>query len=279
MPAPGTDNILQVDVEDWYMDLDISSWSQYEDRVVEATALLLSILEETGNTATFFTLGYIAEHHPDLLERIRDGGHEIGSHGYCHKPLQNLSPPELEDDLLKSKRLLEEVSGTRVLGYRAPFFTLNEGTAWAVDAIERCGFVYDSSIFPVKTHLYGVPDAPCHPYRISSADLKKDDPNAELMEFPLSVYVVPILRRNIPIAGGFYLRLLPYEFIHYAIRRINRAGSPAVCYLHPWDLDPGKPVIDGLRWYHYYRLHAAERKLRKMLADFKFRSTREFIGS
>jgi polysaccharide deacetylase family protein (PEP-CTERM system associated) len=272
-----TANILQVDVEDWYMDLDIGSWDQYEDRIVEATSRLLSILEETGNTATFFTLGYVAERFPDLLGKVREHGHEIGSHGYGHKPLQDMSPAEFEEDVMRSKRIIEGLSGERVLGYRAPFFTLTEGTAWALDIIERCGFVYDSSIFPVRTHLYGMPDAPRFPYRISSSNIKKDDPEARLLEFPLSVFVLPGIRRNIPVAGGFYLRLFPYEFLYYAIKRINGADEPAVCYLHPWDLDPGKPVIDGLRWYHYFRLSAAERKLRKMLRDFRFISTREYI--
>jgi len=270
-------NILQVDVEDWYMDLDISTWNQYEDRVVEATTRLLSMLEETGSRATFFTLGYIAEHFPDLVRMITDGGHEVGSHGYAHKPLHEITPEEFERDLVRAKELLESVSGSRVVGYRAPFFTLSEKTAWALDGVERCGFAYDSSVFPVKTHLYGIPDAPLFPYRISSSGLRGNDPGAKLMEFPLSVYTLPIIRRNVPIAGGFYLRFFPYEFIHYAIRKINAGGNPAICYLHPWDLDPGKPVIDQLRWYHYYRLHVTEGKLMKMLRDFEFTSTRDYI--
>jgi len=143
--------------------------------------------------------------------------------------------------------------------------------------LKKNGLRYDSSIFPVKTPLYGVPDAPLFPYHISSSNIKKDNPEENFWEFPLSVYRIPVIKKNIPIAGGFYLRFLPYRFVSYAIKKINKANHPAICYLHPWELDPKQPREKSLKWYHYYRLHSTERKFKQLLRDFKFTSTRRWI--
>jgi len=228
--------------------------------------------------SNLFVLGYVAEHFPELVKRIKKGNHEIATHGYAHEPISKQTPAEFESDLQKSIEILERITGEKVLGFRAPQFTIVEKTAWAIDILKRNGLKYDSSIFPVKTHLYGVPEAPVFPYLISSSDIKKTQPDGEFCEVPLSVYKIPILQYNIAVAGGFYMRFLPYFFIRYAIRKINKSGQPAVCYLHPWELDPAQPRISSLGWYHYYRLSSTKGKFEKLLTDFEFTSVRGYFG-
>jgi len=271
------ENILQIDVEDWYCDLDIRSWHLYEDRVVSSTEKVLALLEDSGAQATFFILGYVAERHPNLVEKIRGRGHEIASHGYAHKRLTAQSPQEFEEDLIKSLGILQGITGADIWGYRAPQFTVMEETAWAIDILKKNGLKYDSSIFPVKTPLYGVPGAPRFPYHISSDNIKSDQPQGNFWEIPLSVYQLPFIKKNIPVAGGIYLRLLPYKFMAHALRQINKNNNVAVCYLHPWELDISKPRLDSLKWNHYYNCHNMENKLKEMLRDFKFTSTLRWI--
>ena len=268
-------NILTIDVEDWYMDIDIKHWESYEDRVVQNPHRVLNILAEAGAHATFFVVGYVAEHFPELVGTIKMQGHEIATHGYAHKRITQLSPSELEEDLLKSIDILQKITNDRVLGHRAREFTIMEKTSWAIDILKRNGMKYDSSVFPVKTHLYGVPAAPLFPYHISSSDIKLDAPEEDFLELPLSVYQIPAIRKNIPIAGGFYLRFLPYWFTKHAIKKINKQNQPAICYLHPWELDTAPPKLESLSWDHYWSLSKTEKKFRKLLRDFDFTSVRE----
>ena len=267
-------NILTIDVEDYYQGTEIKNWESYEDRVVQNTRKILNILCETNTKATFFVLGYVAEHFPGLVEEIKDEKHEIATHGYSHIPITNQTPSEFEEDLLKSIRILENITGDKVIGHRACRFTVMEKTAWAIDVLKKNGLKYDSSVFPVKTPLYGVPDAPLYFYHISSSNIKVDNEKEDFLELPLSVYKIPGIKKNIPIAGGFYLRFFPYLFIKHAIKKINRMNQPAVIYIHPWELDPGQPKIDSYMWYHYYRLSKMEQKFRRLLKDFKFTSVR-----
>jgi polysaccharide deacetylase family protein (PEP-CTERM system associated) len=271
-------NILTIDVEDWYMDVDIRHWGDYQSRLVQSTQKVLSILAEMNTRATFFVLGYVGERFPRLVEGINMRGHEIATHGYSHKRVMQLSPSEFEADLIKSIKILENLTHGKVLGHRAREFTIMETTSWAVGILKRSGLRYDSSIFPVKTHLYGVPDAPRFPYRISSSDIKLDDPGGDFWELPLSVYQIPVIKKNIPIAGGFYLRFFPYRFVRYAIRKINKQNQPAVCYLHPWELDPELPRLRSLSWDHYYGLSRTEERFRRLLADFQFTSVQEYLS-
>ena len=272
-------NILTIDVEDWYMDTDISTWGSYENRVVQSTEKILEILDETNTKATFFVVGYVAEHHPELIEDIKDGGHEIGTHGYSHTSIKKQTPSEFEKDLLKSVRILEKITKDKIRGHRACECSVGEETSWAIDILKKNGLKYDSSIFPVKTHLYGVPDAPLYHYHISSSNIKIDNnPEDDFLEFPLSVYRFPVVHKNIPIAGGFYLRIIPYCFIKHAMKKINKIGQPAIFYIHPWEFDPKQPRVKELRWYHYYRLGSTERKFKKLLKDFKFSSIMDTWG-
>jgi polysaccharide deacetylase family protein (PEP-CTERM system associated) len=272
-------NILTIDVEDWYMDTDISTWDSYEDRVVQSTQKILNMLDETNTKATFFVVGYVAEHHPELIEDIKDRRHEIGTHGYSHTSIKKQTPSEFEDDLLKSVRILEHITKDKIRGHRACEFSIVEKTSWAINILKKNGLKYDSSIFPVKTHLYGVPDAPLYPYHISSSNIKIDNnPGEDFFEFPLSVYRIPIVHKNIPVAGGFYLRFLPYWFIKHAMKKINKMSKPAIIYVHPWEFDPKQPRINNLKFGHYYRLSTTERKFKKLLKDFKFSSIMDTWG-
>ena len=271
-------NILTIDVEDWYMDTDISTWDSYEDGVVESTEKILDILEESNTKATFFVVGYVAEHFPELIEKIKNKGHEIGTHGYSHTSIKKQTPTEFEEDLLKSVRILEDITKEKIRGHRACEFSIVEKTSWAIDIFKKNGLKYDSSVFPVKTHLYGVPDALLFPYRISSSNIKKNDSEDDFLELPLSVYRFPVVHKNIPVSGGFYLRIFPYWFIKHAMKKINKIGHPAIIYIHPWEFDPKQPRIKELKWYHYYRLSSTERKFKKLLKDFKFSSIQEWIS-
>jgi len=280
-------NILQVDVEHFYCDYhinvkeceNIEEWEKYRQRTVQSTVKILNILEKKGITATFFILGCVAKKFPHLIERIEAAGHEIASHGYWHVLVTNQSPQEFEDDLKESLAVLHNLSRDKIIGYRACNSTLVESTSWMIDVLKLHGLEYDSSIFPIKTHLYGVPDAPLFPYHISSRNIKVDSPEESFLEFPLSVYRIPIVKINIPIAGGFYFRFLPYWFIKLGIKKINKNGKPAICYIHNWEFDPDQPKIRPLQnqWYHYWGLSTAERKLNRLLNDFDFMSTREWI--
>ncbi len=267
-------NILQIDLEEWYCDIAPEEWRRQEHRVVEATNKVLSILDDTGSNATFFVLGHVAEQHPDLIREIDRKGHEIATHGYGHRRITDQTPDEFRDDLKRSMKMLEEITGRKVAGYRAPQFTVMKETLWALDILKDEGITYDSSIFPVKTPLYGLPDSPLYPYTIGHERIMGSE---GLIEIPLSIYRVPVFGKRIPIAGGFYLRFFPYAFIRHAIGKLNKQGNVAVCYVHPWEFDPGKPRIDSLKWYHYYRLGSTETKFRRLTQDFQFISTRKWI--
>ena len=270
-------NIMQIDVEDWYCDLEFCSWHSYTQRVARNTAKILSILQEHDVRATFFILGYIAGKIPELVQEIQNNGHEIASHGYAHRRITDQSPAEFEKDLVQSLETLEKITGEKIWGYRAPQFTLTEETAWAIDILKKHGLKYDSSIFPVKTPLYGVPGAPLSPYHIRSENIKIDHPDEEFLEIPLSVYQVPFIKKRIPVGGGIYLRVLPYPITGYSIGRINRSHRSAVCYLHPWELDSEKPRHKDLKWYHYYGIDHTEKKFRQLFKKFNFTSTRSWI--
>ena len=271
-------NILTIDVEDWYMDTDISTWSLYEDRIFKSTQKILEILDESNTEATFFVVGYVAEHFPELIKDIKDKGHEIGTHGYSHTSIRWQTPSEFGEDLLKSIRILEKITKEKIRGHRACEFSIDEKTAWAIDILKKNGFKYDSSVFPVKTHIYGVLDAPLYPYHISSSNITRDNPEEDFLELPLSVYKVPSVHKNIPIAGGFYLRFFPYLFIKHAMKKINKRSQPAITYIHPWEFDLKQPRIKELTWYHYYSLSNTEKKFNRLLKDFEFTSVSVWLN-
>jgi polysaccharide deacetylase family protein (PEP-CTERM system associated) len=271
-------NALSFDLEDWFCVHNLSrvvkreDWNACELRVEESTGRILDLLNRHKTRATFFVLGWVAERLPELIREIEDRGHEIASHGYNHLLLTEITPREFEED---TERALEALArcGVRqkVIGFRAPSFTVVEKTkGWALPVLEKYGFEYDSSVFPVGFHPdYGIPDAPLHPYKITE----------RLYEFPMSC--LDFLGKKLPFSGGGYFRLFPYAYTRYCMKRFNASGRPAVFYLHPWELDSGQPRVKlplTKEIRHYHNLAKTERRLGRLLGEFQFTTIKEVLG-
>jgi polysaccharide deacetylase family protein (PEP-CTERM system associated) len=274
-------NGFSVDVEDWYQVADFDAvvpraeWNQYESRLAHNTDRVLALLDEAGVKGTFFVLAWNAERHPEVVRRIAAAGHEVASHGYGHRLIYEQSPEEFRADVVRAKTILEDLTGTPVLGYRAPSFSITGRSLWALDVLLDGGYRYDSSVFPVRDALYGLPGARRHPFVIRERDGRR------LVEFPITT--TPAFGRNLPLGGGGYLRLLPYGYMRWGMRRVNRReGAAAVVYVHPWELDPDQPRLRtaGRRGFstHYVGLRRTEAKLRRLLRDFRFAPLREVLG-
>ncbi len=266
---PAVQNALTVDVEDYYQVSALapyvprSAWGGMPSRVEANVDRLLQMFEEHAAKATFFTLGCVAERHPEMVRRIVAQGHELASHGFAHLRATEQSPAEFAADIGRARKLLEDVSGVTVKGYRAPSFSIGASNLWAFDAIREQGYTYSSSVYPVRHDHYGMPDAPRFPYEAVPG----------LTEIPMST--VRLGGRNLPAGGGGFFRLLPYAVSRAAMRRINRHDArPAMFYMHPWEIDPGQPRIAGVdpksRFRHYVNLRHTERKLRQLLRDFRW---------
>jgi polysaccharide deacetylase family protein (PEP-CTERM system associated) len=268
-------NIMTVDLEDYYCDLPFSEWSKHQDRIIQNTEVVLELFTKYKIKATFFVVGYIAEKFPMLIKKIFDQGHEIASHSYCHHDLRKINKDIFEGDLKKSIQILENITGEKVLGFRAPFFSIEKKTFWAIEILRKY-VAYDSSIFPVRTPLYGVPNAPRNIYRPSTKNFIKEDKQGDLIEIPLATHKIPIIG-NIPIAGGFHLRFLPHRYIAYGIKKMNSQNNPAMIYIHPKDLDPNMPKIKEYNWIYYHNLKSAQSKFEKILKKFEFTSVKELL--
>jgi polysaccharide deacetylase family protein (PEP-CTERM system associated) len=265
-------NILTIDLEDWSQGnewVKLEDAYKYEDRIESATAKLLDVFDEYKIKVTFFVLGHIAEKKRNLINEINFRGHEVGTHGYSHELIYNQTSKEFEYELKKAIYTIEDIVGTKVLGHRASNWSITKKSLWALDILKKNGIIYDSSIFPVRNFLYGIPAAPRFSYKF---------PNG-LIEIPPST--ARLFGQNVPFSGGFYLRVLPYWFIEKAIRLVNKKGRPAVMYLHPWDLDIGQPKNLDIPFknkiIHYVNLAKTEIKLRRLLNDFKFGNIREYL--
>lgn len=273
-------NVLTVDLEPWHASELVVRYvpDQKEDQIEEAVRPILDLLDIYNTRATFFVLGIIAEKYPSIIREIHMKGHEIASHGYSHRTLYELGQSKFEEEIRRSVQLLQSITGERPLCFRAPSFSLNNSTKWALRVLEEHGFKYDASVFPFKTRLYGVPKAPLHPYRPSMDDITKEDPNGEIIEFPMTVFK---LGANIPVAGGFYLRLLPLWFLKFAIRRVNET-RPAIIYIHPWETYPMTPRLKNIsflsKFVTYYGIGSALRKLEGLLQEFRFQTIRQVIA-
>jgi len=276
--GPSVVNAMTVDVEDYFhvsvFDASVprSRWNSLESRVQANTERLLGIFDRAGIRATFFVLGWVGEKNPDLVKRIA-GAHEVASHGYAHRLVYRQTQAEFRDDVRRSKGLLEAMTGSAVLGYRAPSFSITRESLWALDILIDEGFRYDASIFPIHHDRYGIPDAPRRPFII-----ERD--GGTLVEVPAStVRVGPI---NLPVAGGGYFRILPYSWTKWGIARLNRMeAQPAIFYLHPWELDPGQPKLPTDlfgRFRHYTNLHKTEASLMPLLRDFRFGPVRSLLN-
>jgi polysaccharide deacetylase family protein (PEP-CTERM system associated) len=273
MPPSSLANALTVDFEDWYQGLEIppAEWDSFEDRIPGSGRRILSVLAEAGVRGTFFVLGAVAKRHPELVREIALAGHEIATHGWSHTLIYRMDPETFRSELADSIRLLEDLSGQRIVGHRAPFFSITRRSLWAFEILGELGIRYDSSVYPVLNYRYGIEDAPRWPYRVPGRH--------PLIEFPISTWRV--LGRNLPVAGGAYFRIYPYALTRHAFRSLNRDGHSAVFYIHPWELDPGHPRIPVPRRIaltHYANLGATERRLRALLSDFRFVPMREILG-
>jgi polysaccharide deacetylase family protein (PEP-CTERM system associated) len=273
-------NALSIDVEDYFQvsafapHIDRANWPRLPCRVERNVDLILALLAAHDTHATFFTLGWIAERYPALVRRIVSAGHEVASHGYAHLRASEQTEADFRQDVTLSKNLLEQLCGHAVLGYRAPSFSIGVANLWALDVLQQAGYRYSSSIYPIHHDHYGMPDAPRFAWRPRG--------DAGLLELPVST--VRLLGRNLPAGGGGYFRLLPYAASHWALRRINSLDRQAgIFYFHPWELDPGQPVIPGIglktRLRHYLNLHRTQARIERLLGDFRWgRIDHIFLG-
>ena len=274
-------HLLSFDVEEYFQveaaraaGISPGQWDSIEPRLAPAVDRVLSLLAEFGTRATFFVLGWVARNQEAVVRRIAEAGHEVASHGGDHQMLTRQTPEEFRRDLLDARKVLEDLTGAGVVGYRAPTFSITHRTAWALDVLAEANFAYDSSIFPIRHDRYGVPDAPRWPHRAIGPG------GGAILEIP------PLTLRvggcNLPAAGGGYLRLLPLWVSACALSRAERAGRSGMVYLHPWELDPDQPVLPLGRlrnWRHRVGLAQAEQKLRRLLQRFRFTDVRSWLDA
>ena len=264
-------NALTIDLEDYFHvsafadHINAAEWASLESRLQKNTEKILELLNGNGCRATFFVLGWVAEHYARLVEKIADCGHEIGCHSHEHRLVREMTAEEFREDTRRAKACIEDAIGKPIVGYRAPSFSLSHDPQATFDILAELGFRYDSSLFPVEHPSYGNPRAPRFPFRVKTR-------HGPMVEFPLTT--LELAGRRSPRGGGAYLRLLPYWYTRWAIRYLNHREKLAVCvYLHPWELDPEQPRMKGsltARVRHYMGLRGTEWKLRGLLRDFKF---------
>jgi polysaccharide deacetylase family protein (PEP-CTERM system associated) len=273
-------NALTVDVEDYFHvsalapSIERSSWASRESRVVGNTKRLLELFDQFGAKGTFFILGWVAERYPQLVIDIAARGHEVACHGLSHRLVYEQSPEEFRQETLHSKKMLEDITGAAVLGYRAASYSIVRESLWALDILVELGFCYDSSIFPVAHDRYGIPGAERAPHRLSTPG------NKVIVEWPLSTASIAGFR--LPVSGGGYFRLLPYWMTRWGLASINdREQRPFVFYIHPWEIDPGQPRVSAnwlSRFRHYTNLEKCEERLRRLLGEFEFGTARDGLA-
>lgn len=280
---PSTDsvqvNALSFDVEHWHeAALLQDSVTDPTVRIEDSLARVLRILDRHGVTATFFVVGELAAEFPDLVARIHDGGHELGSHGHVHESVSTFTPRTFRGNLARSADAIEDASGVRPSGFRAPNFSVSESASWVLRELAASDYAYDSSVFPMSTPMYGVAGGPQHPYEVRpDSPLEATppidlDPDADqrLIEVPVAVAGRHL---RVPVAGGFYARTLPVSVLEWGIRWLNERGIPATLYFHPWEFNPdvvtSAPRIDK-RFISFHGVDALAGKLDRLLETFAF---------
>jgi len=273
-------HILSFDVEEYFQveavaeNISHAEWNSFEKRLVPMVELILQLLNEYNASATFFVLGWVARHEREVVNMIANAGHEIASHGMSHSMIKELTLQQFRCELEDSRKILEDISGQPVIGFRAPTFSITHQTAWAIDALSEAGYEYDSSIFPIHHDRYGVPDAPGYVhYAIGPA-------GGRVLEIP--PLTVRLWRRNLPIGGGGYLRILPVRLIITALNGAEKNGQCGMIYLHPWEFDYAQPLLPMSRlnqWRHRVNLRRTEGKLRKLLEHFNFVSVSRVLNT
>jgi polysaccharide deacetylase family protein (PEP-CTERM system associated) len=277
MSAQSPINALTIDVEDYFQvsafapHIPRSEWAIRECRVERNVDRILDMLDTHGTKATFFTLGWVAERYPELIKRIVANGHELASHGYGHERASDQTPEGFFSDIQVAKLILEDLAGQEVKGYRAPSFSIGERNLWAFECLERAGYRYSSSIYPIRHDHYGMPNAPRHAHQVG-----------KLTEIPATT--LRLFNRNWPASGGGYFRLMPYGLSRWMIKHINEVDKlSAVFYFHPWEIDVEQPRIPGIgaktRFRHYVNIHRMEQRLHRLLSDFSWgRMDELFLG-
>jgi polysaccharide deacetylase family protein (PEP-CTERM system associated) len=264
-------NALTVDVEDYFQvsafaeNIDPSEWVNHPLRVENNTHKLLDLFDEHQVKATFFVLGWVAEREQSLVQEIAKRGHEVACHGYSHQLVYNQDPAVFQEETTRAKSILENIIQQQVRGYRAASYSITEKSQWALDILAETGFIYDSSIFPVRHDRYGMPNTPEYPYSL------KTPSGHTIIEFPLST--AKIFNYRLPVAGGGYFRLYPYWLSRMGLRQINRQQKPFIFYLHPWEIDPDQPRVETSwfsRFRHYNNLDKCESRLQNLMTDFQF---------
>ncbi len=263
-------NALSVDVEDWFQvgafetTINRDCWDSLECRVERNTDIILQLFADAGVKGTFFTLGWVSERYPALIRRISQAGHEVASHGLDHKRVFSMEPKAFAADLDRSRKSLEDTSGQKVIGYRAPSFSIDARTPWAHEELAQAGYHYSSSVAPIVHDHYGWPEAPRFGFRPVSG--------SSLLELPITT--ARVAGKNLAAGGGGFFRMLPYSFSRWAIRRVNEAGRPAIIYFHPWEIDPDQPRVKNApiksKLRHYSNLGAMAGKLQRLIADFEW---------
>jgi polysaccharide deacetylase family protein (PEP-CTERM system associated) len=263
-------NGLSVDVEEWFQvgaferTIAPADWGSLESRVERNCEAILSLFSDAGVTATFFTLGWVAERHPAMIRRIVEAGHELASHGWAHERVFKLGHHAFAADIGRARKVLEDASGSAVTGYRAPSFSIDGRTPWAHQVLAEQGYAYSSSVAPVVHDHYGWREAPRFAFRPVTG--------ADLLEIPVTT--AEALGRRFAAGGGGFFRVLPYWFTTWAIRQVNAAGHGAAFYFHPWEIDPAQPRVKGAplrsRLRHYTGLAAMAGKLARLTREFRW---------
>ena len=262
-------NALTIDVEDYFQVsafapyIARSTWEAQPCRIERNIDHILELLAENGVSATFFTLGWIADRYPDMVRRIVAGGHELASHGYEHERAGNLDADGFFADVALAKAVLEDISGSAVHGYRAPSFSIGEHNRWAYDCLAKAGYKYSSSVYPIRHDHYGSPRGSRFAHMA----------HTQVMEVPIAT--ARVFRTNVPAGGGGYFRLMPYSLSRWLLRRVNQCDAePAIFYFHPWEIDPDQPRVEGVdvktRFRHYLNLERTAVRLGMLLRDFRW---------
>ncbi len=264
-------NAMTVDVEDYFQVgafenvISPDDWDSFPCHIEKNIDRILMLFDDCNIKATFFTLGWIAKNYPDVLKKIIKGGHELASHGYGHLRASNQTPDGFLEDICSSKKILEDISGVKILGYRAPSFSIGEDNLWAFDALIEAGYIYSSSVYPIKHDHYGMPNAP----RFSFNPIEGND----FLEIPVTT--VMAFGKKTPCGGGGFFRLLPYVLSRYAMKKVNnRDKRPCVFYFHPWEIDKTQPLIKKAtlksKFRHYVNIQQMEHKIQRLLIDFNW---------
>ncbi|MGD8927298.1 MAG: DUF3473 domain-containing protein, partial [Thioalkalispiraceae bacterium] len=258
-------NALTIDVEDYFhvaalsKSISVKDWDNIDSRVEKNTRLLLDIFDSNNAKATFFVLGWVADRYPGIVKEIDSRGHEVASHGYSHQLIYKQTPKVFREETIRSKKLLEDITGKDIKGYRAASYSITKKSLWALDVLADAGFKYDSSIFPVYHDNYGIPGTPTKPYFLETLESNR------LAEYPLTTY--RFFKYSLPVAGGGYFRLYPYWLSRFFYKKIIRRGEPLVFYLHPWELDPEQPRVQA-SWFskfrHYNNLDKCQGRLERL---------------